>query len=185
MHDEDNVLMEQVKNGDKTAYETLVIRHRAPAINFAYSFISDLYESEDIVQECFVKVYINRLEYKPSNTFKTYLFTVIRNACIDYLRYYKKRHTVSLDDITEISNNININPEDSAIKTERMTAILKNLDSLPDDYKTAIYLFAVDEMTYSEIAEIMRKSIPQVKIIIHRARTKLKKLCEGDDIFEN
>jgi len=183
LHDEDNVLMEKVKNGDKSAYEKLVVKHRTKAINFAYSFISDLYESEDIVQECFAKIYINRMEYKPLNTFKTYLFTVIRNICIDYLRKNKKNRTVNLDDISEIADNIS--PEDSFIQTERMTKIFKHLDSLSDDYKTVLCLLAFDEMTYEEIAKVMQKSLPQVKVIIHRARKKLKKLCEGDDIFEN
>jgi RNA polymerase sigma-70 factor (ECF subfamily) len=183
LHDEDNVLMEKVKNGDKSAYEALVIKHRAKAINFAYSFISDLYESEDIVQECFAKVYINRMSYKPLNAFKTYLFTVIRNSCIDYLRKNKKNRKVNLDDISKIADDIS--PEDSFIQTERMIKIFRHLDSLPDDYKTALYLLAFDEMSYEQIAKVMQKSINQIKVIIHRARKKLKKLCEGDDIFEN
>jgi len=182
LHDEDNDLMEQVKNDDKSAYEILIIKHRAKAINFAYSFICDVYEAEDIVQECFVKVYINRIEYKPSHTFKTYLFTVIRNTCIDYLRQNKKSRMINLDDIAELSNNITL--ENLIIKKECMSAIFEHFDKLPEDYKTALYLFAVDEMNYEQIGKIMRKSLPQVKIIIHRARKKLKKLCEGDGIFE-
>lgn len=182
-NNEDNALMEKVKNGDKTAYESLVIKHRTNAVNFAYSFTSDLYEAEDIVQECFAKIYINRMEYKALSTFKTYLFTVIRNSCIDYLRQNKKRHTINLDDVSEVLNN-NAAPEDSLIKAERMTVVFKHINSLPKDYKTALYLLAVDEMSYEQIAKVMRKSIPQIKIIIHRARKKLKKLCKGDDIFE-
>ena len=183
MHDKDNDLMERAKNGDKGAYEALVSKHRINAINFAYGHIFDLCDAEDIVQECFVKAYISRMEYKPSNTFKTYLFAIIRNACIDYLRQTKnkKSQTVSLEDIAEISQGEN--PEEAILKAERMEAIFRHMDALPDDYKTALHLFAVDEMNYGEIAKIMRKTIPQVKIIIHRARKKLKKLCEGDDIF--
>ena len=185
MH-EDNISMEKVKDGDKSAYEELVIKHRAAAVSFAYSYISDLYEAEDIVQECFVKIYINRTEYKPSSTFKTYLFTVIRNRCIDYLRQNKKSRLTNLDDVAEISNISNTDtPENSLIQSERINLIFSHLESLPDDYRTALYLFAVDQMSYSQIAGIMRKSTPQIKIIIHRARKKLKNLCEGDDIFEN
>ena len=183
MHDEDNILMLNAKNGDKTAYETLVIKHRANAVSFAYGFTADLFEAEDIVQECFAKVYINRTDYKPLNNFKTYLFAVIRNACIDYLRQNKKSRYISLDDAAEISDNLS--PEDSIVKSERITAIFKHFNSLPEDYKAALYLFAVDEMSYKQTAEIMQKSVPQVKIIIYRARKKLKKLCERDDIFEN
>ena len=192
MHDEcdkDNISMEKVKAGDKSAYEELVIKHREAAISFAYSYISDLCEAEDIVQECFVKIYINRAEYKPSATFKTYLFTVIRNHCIDYLRQNKKNRLTNLDDVAEISgisgmSNIDT-PESSLIQSERMNLIFSRLESLPNDYKTALYLFAVDQMSYSQIAEIMRKSTPQIKIIIYRARKKLKNLCKGDDICEN
>lgn len=181
-YEDDNGLMEKVKNGDKSAYEALVLKHRANAVNFAYNIIFDSYEAEDIVQECFAKVYVNRMSHKPLTAFKTYLFTVIRNSCIDFLRRNKKSREVYYDDISDVPNNIT--PEDSIIKTERINTIFKSFDSLSDDYKTALYLFAVDEMNYSEIAKIMRKSIPQVKIIIHRARKKLKVLCKGDDIFE-
>jgi len=182
--EEDLALMERVKVGDQKAFEALVIRHRTKAVCFAYSFVSDLYEAEDIVQECFAGIYVNRMSYKPLCSFKTYLFTVIRNACIDYLRWAKKNFTVALDDIPDTPNPMaDVVPDDSFIKTERMAAIFRHLDSLPKDYRTALYLLAVDDMPYNEIAAIMRKSLPQVKIIIHRARKKLKNLCEGDDIL--
>lgn len=182
MHDDDNALMEKVKSGVKDAYETLVIKHRSAAINFADSFISDLYEAEDIVQECFAKIYITRMEYKPSHTFKTYLFAVIRNRCIDYLRQKKKSGTVNLDNLSEISCNAVV--EDLFFENEQQDKIFNQLNNLTNDYRTAIYLFAIDGMSYDQIAKVMRKSIPQVKITIYRARKKLKILCEGVDVFE-
>ena len=57
---DDNALMEQVKSGDKKAFEKLVLLHRKSAIGFAYRLIKDSYLSEDIVQESFAAVYINR-----------------------------------------------------------------------------------------------------------------------------
>ncbi len=90
---EDNALMQFVQQGDRTAFETLMIKHRVAATYFANSFIHDIDISEDIVQESFISVYMSRMNYKPIHTFKTYLFTVVRNHAIDYLR--KKKTTMA------------------------------------------------------------------------------------------
>lgn len=182
MHD-DNDLMEKVKDGDKDAYEVLVLKHRVSAINFANSFLMDIHTAEDIVQECFAKVYINRMEYKPSFTFKTYLFTIIRNKCIDHLRKLKRNAVLNLDEIGDIKHSET--PEVLLSQRENMNKIFQNIKSLNDDYRTAIYLFAIEEMSYEKIAKVMQKSVFQVKVTLHRARKKLKSyMVKGDDIFE-
>lgn len=91
--------MEKTKDGNKEAFEKLVLKNRKDAIGFAYSYLKDIYISEDIVQESFASIYINRHSYKPKNTFKTFLFAVIRNRCIDFLRKNKNYTSISLNDI--------------------------------------------------------------------------------------
>ncbi len=181
MH-EDNILMERTQNGDKTAYESLVLKHRKKSIEFANSFLLNLSTAEDVVQECFAKVYINRHLYKPTYSFKTYLFTIIRNRCIDELRKEKHRTTVNIDDIYHVSDGST--PEQQLLTKETSQTIFTMLNSLQDNYKTALYLFAVDGMSYKQIAKVMQKTVPQVKILIFRARKKLKLLYEGVDIRE-
>ncbi len=184
MHDDnDNTLMELTQSGDKKAYEELVLKHRVKAIEFANSFVFNYYTAEDIVQECFAKIYISRQRYKPSFTFKTYLFTVIRNRCIDELRRAKPLSPINFDEEFEISD-LNT-PEKMMVERERYQTIFANLNGLQDAYKTALYLYAVEEMSYKQIAEIMQKSMLQTKILIYRARKKLKTLCKGAGIREN
>ncbi len=179
---DDNQLMKQVQTGDKSAFEAIVLRYRLSAIQFANSFVFDIFAAEDIVQDCFIKIYLNRMNYEFSHTFKTFLFTIVRNKSIDYLRKNKAQRLVNLDSIHEIEE-LN-SQEDIFLKKEMSNRIFKILKSLKDDYKTALYLFAIEEMSYKEIAKIMQKTIPQIKITIFRARKKLKKLFEGDDICE-
>jgi len=167
----DNSLMELVKNGDKESYDEIVKRHRVSAISFAYSFLFDIYTAEDIVQDVFVNIYIKRDGYKPICEFKTFLFQAVRNKSIDYLRRKKLRKTIDISDITEL---ISCSSEDEFIQEEKMKFIFDLMNDLKKDYRTALYLFAVEGASYDEIANIMKKSMAQVKILIHRARKKMK-----------
>ena len=168
---DDNRLMELVKNGDKEAYNKIVIEHRVSAISFAYSFVYDLYVAEDIVQDVFVNIYIKRKSYRPVCEFKTFLFQAIRNKSIDYLRRTKIRTAVDLNNLAEL---VSCSAEEAFLQTEKTKLIFELMNELNNDYKTALYLFAIEGESYAEIAKIMKKTIPQIKILIFRARKKLK-----------
>jgi len=170
LHD-DNYMMELVKNGDKEAYNALVKKHRISAISFAYSFLSDIGNAEDIVQEVFVNIYLKRETYRPLCEFKTFLFQAVRNKSIDQLRKNKLRKTI---DISNISELIHCSPENEFFQTEKVKFVFELVSNLKKDYRTALYLFAVEGASYEEIAKIMNKTMGQVKILIHRARKKVK-----------
>ncbi|AIQ70733.1 RNA polymerase sigma factor [Paenibacillus graminis] len=169
---EDNELMARVQAGDKGAYEKLVLKHRLKALAFANSFVCDLYAAEDIVQECFVKVYIHRATYRPSHAFNTYLFTIIRNSCIDYLRSRPASRSFPPEAVPELSDHTT--PDEVLASRENTKLIYEVLNDLQIDYKTALYLYAVADFSYKDIARIMKKSVPQIKILLYRARKKFK-----------
>ncbi|ASA23838.1 hypothetical protein B9T62_25490 [Paenibacillus donghaensis] len=177
---DDNELMARVQTGDKQAYEELVLRYRMKAIAFAASFVRDLYTAEDIVQECFVKVYLRRASYRPDYSFHTYLFTVIRNQCIDYLRASKTRHKMDAELADELSDGHT--PEEILANRENTKQIYEALNQLEGDYKTALYLFAIADFSYKEIASTMSKTVPQIKILLYRARKKFKNQYKGVEI---
>ena len=177
--DSDNILMELVQSGDKQSFDELVTKHRVKAIAFANSFVHNLQTSEDIVQECFIKIYLYRDSYKPTHTFKTFLFTLIRNKAIDDIR--KKKPTELTGQEMSSSKTL----EELYIDKEQRQIVFEILGGLQKDYKTALYLYAVENMSYSEIAKTMNKTIPQIKILIYRARKKLKTNYERVDDNEN
>ena len=170
LHD-DNRLMELVKTGDREAFDKLVTKHRVSAISFAYSFVYDLYTAEDVVQDVFVSIYLKRESYRPVFKFSTFLFKAVRNKCIDYLRKAKIRTTVDMDIIAEL---VNCSAEEAFLQTEKEKNIFELMNALKDDYKTALYLFAIEGVCYEDIAKIMKKTVPQIKILIFRARKKIK-----------
>ena len=174
---DDNEIMKKVIAGDKTAFDELVIEHRKAAILFAYSFVSDYGIAEDIVQDAFVKVYILRTSYKASYTFKTYLYTIIRNSSIDYLRAYKIR-TKYLSEMKMQESSKELSAEEEFLYENRYSEIAEMFNNLKGEYRTALYLYAINECTYKDVASIMNRSVAQTKITIHRARKKLQDALE-------
>lgn len=173
---DDNELMALVQAGDQQAYEKLVLKYRLKAIAFANSFVHDPYTAEDIVQECFVKIYIKRTSYRPTYAFNTYLFTAIRNSCIDFLRANKSLQKVSRHSLEKLCDGNT--PEEVVGNAEDRQHIFEVLNQLHGDYRTALYLYAVADFSYKDIARTMKKNVPQVKILLYRARKKFKKQYE-------
>lgn len=173
--DKDKELMAKFQNGDKKAFEQLVIKYRYNAISFSQRFIHDPFMAEDITQDAFAYIYVYRDKYNSKYSFKTYLFTIIRNKSIDYFR---KKQDRPLYDKALISQGENL--EETIIKKDRANCVNRNIDKLKEDYKTVIHLIDYEGFSYHEAAKIMGKSKAGIKILIYRARKKLKSLIEKE-----
>lgn len=175
--EEDKLLMKKFQEGNEQAFEELIIKYRASAVYFAQRYTSDKYISEDITQESFAYLYVYKDKYNEKYSFKTYLFTIIRNKSIDYYRKIKKEDLQ--DNINSLSTLDKLaldNPEDISIKDERKNLVIKNINKLKKDYKTAIYLIDYEEFSYKEAGIIMGKNLAQMKILIFRARSSMYNL---------
>jgi len=173
--DNDKALMERFQNGDKEAFEQLITQYRCQAISFAQKFIHDTFIAEDIAQDAFAYVYVYRDRYNSRYSFKTYLFTIIRNRSIDYLR---KKKELSLYDDSIVTCRDDV--EETIIKRDRASCLNRNIDKLKSDYKAVIHLIDYEGFSYNDTAKIMDKNIASIKILIYRARRKLKALIEKE-----
>ncbi|WP_026894688.1 RNA polymerase sigma factor [Clostridiisalibacter paucivorans] len=170
---EDKVLMTKFQNGDKYSFEQLILKYRNTGISFAKRFLHDRYMAEDVVQESFAYIYVYRDRYNDKYSFKTYLFTIIRNKSIDYIR--KENRIVLYKDDSFVDLN---SPEERVIEKEDKDLLNISINKLNDSYRTAIYLIDYEGFKYKEAAKIMGKNLAQMKILIYRARKKLKCLLE-------
>ncbi|MGY0373716.1 RNA polymerase sigma factor [Clostridium sp. JNZ J1-5] len=172
---EDLKLMQNFKRGDKRSFEELVIKYRECAISFCQSFVHDYHIAEDIAQESFAYIYVYKRGYNEKYKFKTYLFTILRNKSIDYIR---KNHDIPLDRIPE--NTAPQEVENIILQKEQRKVIKEKINILKDDYKTIIYLIDFQEFSYKDAAKIMGKNLIQTKVLIYRARQKLKGLLKEE-----
>jgi len=173
MH-EDSALMESFKAGDHESFEKLIIKHRAKAVSFAQRYIRDPHLAEDMVQESFADIYVYRDRYNVNYSFKTYLFTIIKNKSIDYLR---KKQAVPLEGL-QLDSGYDM--EEEVIRREEKVTLREKIGELKGDYQLAIHLIEYEGFSYKEAANIMGKNLVQMKILIYRARKKLKSMLEKE-----
>ncbi|MDF2519474.1 MAG: polymerase, sigma-24 subunit, subfamily [Clostridia bacterium] len=170
----DEQLLKSFQSGDKEGFEELIIKYRANAVAFARQLTGDAVMAEDIAQESFADFYVNRARYDGRCSFKTYLFAIIKHKAIDYLR---RKRPVNLDEHLESGE---FTPEEAYLEKEQKRLLKNALELLNNDYKTAIYLIEYEELSYQEAAKVMNKNPAQMKILIFRARKKLKELMEQE-----
>src|SRR5579883_1130080 len=95
--DSDEGLMERYRDGEVRAFEVLLVRHRRSVYNFILRSVADAAHAEDLLQETFLRVIKGSAEYERKARFKTWLFTIARNLCVDASRRGKHRRAQSLD----------------------------------------------------------------------------------------
>ncbi len=181
--DPDAALMLRVKQGDMAAFEELVEKHKQPVMNLIYRTLQDAAEAEDLAQNAFVQVFKSAHRYRASAKFSTWLYTIARNLCLNEIRR-RSRHPAQSLESTQSENEDQparqfedvkiVSPPDLLLQGELAQKIGQALAELPENQRTAILLFREEEMSYEEIARILKCSLSATKSLIHRGRETLK-----------
>lgn len=172
--DEDSILMLKFKEGDVSAFETLMRKYKKQVLNVVYRYLGNSNEAEDIAQEVFIKVYQGGSNYKPTAKFFTWLYRITANLCTDYRRK-KKPVFVQMDDKELAAKE----RADGRVEEKRIEEIVRNaLDKLPAQQRIAVVLNRYDELTMEEIADVLKMPVNTVKSLIHRAKISLKNYIE-------
>ena len=176
-----------LENGDTTAYNELLKLYRDPLYFLLYEKVNDKELAKDLTIESLGKAFNKLHLYTPTYTFSTWLFTVARNHCIDYLRK-NRLTTISIDKIILNSEgkassldmkSSDLNPEQKLEKKQRIAMLRQVVDSLKPNYRTLVKLRYFKEMTYDEIAIKLDIPIGTVKAQLHRSREQLFKIMSG------
>ena len=180
MEEPETKIMVEVAKGNLSAFRTLVELHHKPLISFISRFTGDRGPSEDIAQEVFLRIFKAAKDYRPQAKFRTWLFTIATNLCLNEIRNNKGRpNFVDLSELPETGSSIvapdAFSPEKLAEHRELSTAVRKAIRSLPDNQRIAILLRQNHDFSYSEISKVMGLSISAVESLIQRARQHLKK----------
>jgi len=183
----DEDLIKRFQNGDLYAFDLLVQRYKNRLTNFTYRFLGNMEESEDVVQETFLRLYRNRDAYKKIAKFSTWIYTIAGNLAKTELRKRKRRKLISLTDIGhdekdyEIAD-IALNPESETDGTLKEERIQKAIQKLSPRFRQVIILREIEELSYEEISTIIKAPLGTVKSRVNRARHALQNYLK--DILE-
>lgn len=153
------------------AFERLFRRYFNEAKLYVTTLCHDEALAEDIVSESFVKAFTLIDEERES--FKFWLFKVCRNAYFDYLKK-AKRLTLVRDTMRDEGGDI----AEKIIEDEEYKALYRAIALLKDNHREVILLYYFDGLSVSEIAGITGQTVQNVKVLMHRARMKLKEILE-------
>ena len=168
--------------GDNDAFNYLIIKHRKMLTNFIMTYVKNIEIAEDIAQDSFMYMRINKVEYDFKYSFKTYLYTIAKSRALNYLK--REKRTIYVEDA--ILNNVNLegNIENEFIIKENYNALIKTIKKLKNEYQIVIYLYYFQGFKYKEICKILNQSMPKTKMAIHRAKKLLEKFVKEDNNYD-
>ncbi len=165
-------------NLDKQLFEQLFREYFSPLCNFALGYVNDLDTAKEIVQEVFINLWDKKDSITSDKSVKAYLFTSVRNRCLNYIRDHKKFRSYVLD--VELEDYEMVFENNSMTQTETQIKIQQAIEKLPEKCRQVFQLSRFDELKYKEIAEKMGISIKTVEAQVSKAlkilREELKEL---------
>jgi RNA polymerase sigma-70 factor (ECF subfamily) len=185
----DQALVERVQQGDKSAFDILVLKYQSKIIQLVNRYVHDPDEAMDVAQEAFIKAYRAIGRFRGDSAFYTWIYRIAINTAKNYLVASGRRPPagdIDAKDAEQYEGAMGLReyatPERMLLKDEIEKTVASAIDELPDDLKTAITLRELEGLSYEEIAQAMECPIGTVRSRIFRARdaidTKLKPLLD-------
>lgn len=178
--DQDDELLQRVAAEDEAAFRLLVERHIDHAYGLALRILGNGADAEDVVQDTFLKVWTHRGRWEAGRAkFSTWLYRVVMNRCIDLRRQPRG------EDVAEVAEPVDDKPDAvTAIHRHEVTDMLETaMARVPEQQRYALILSYHQELSNSEIAEVMETTVPAVESLLKRGRQRLRELLrrsEGD-----
>lgn len=175
---DDADVMRLVSGGDADAFRHLVEKYQGEIFNYFLRSTGSREDAQDLAQQLFVNVYRSASRYRPTASFRTFLYRIATNMAISFSRKRRVRAELSFEQIVEggfqpPSRADGADPAAYAERRELQRTYVRALARLPVDWRTAIELRVGRGFSYREIAEIMGRSVAAVESIIFRARERL------------
>jgi len=182
----DKQLVLRVQQGDKNAFDLLVIKYQQKIMSLISRYVHDADEVQDVAQEAFIKAYRALPGFRGDSAFYTWLYRIAINTAKNHLVSRSRRppgSDVDLEDAQYIESADALrdreSPEAALFGEELRTTVNKALDALPDDLRTAVTLREFDGLSYEEIAEVMDCPVGTVRSRIFRAREAIDRSVQA------
>lgn len=170
----DEEIVQLVREQDKEIYAQIIKRYQNKLIRYVKTLVSDDQQAADVVQQTFIKAYINLQGFDIKRRFSSWIYRIAHNESMNILRKQKKE--ISLND--EIDYQTDDYLQDDVVKEELKRNANKCLAQVPVIYREPLSLFFLDGASYEEISDILRIPVGTVGTRINRGKAIMKKICE-------
>ena len=180
---DDRALVRLVVEGDSKAFEPLFMRHKDIISAMLVKRSANAEDVDDLLQEAFMKAFININRYNPDYDVGAWICTIAKNAFVDFNRS-RRNKALNPDNNLPLEGTAQAtapSPEESIINAQQRAQRERYIATLPEDYRRLFVMRFLEEYTYEEIAEALQMKLGTVKTRIFRVRAMMCKLItEGD-----
>ncbi len=176
----DNEIISKVLTGDYQAYAGLVNRYQNYVFTLSLRIVKNREDAEEVAQDVFIKAYKYLADFRGASRFTTWLYTIVNNTCISFLRKKKLDiHSLDNEKVFDLADNQDSGMSANLVEQKSKLGMVNKAIGLlnPDDAKI-ITLFYKAEQSLEETAQVLGIEVNAAKVRLHRARTRLKEKME-------
>jgi RNA polymerase sigma factor (sigma-70 family) len=161
------MLIERLRAGDEGAFEAIFKRHHAPLLSYCRHMLGDREDSEDALQQCFIKAHRALLKNPPPREMRAWLYAIARNCCLSAIS--ARRPTAAIEDHEPLLAGLS----EEVREREDLRELLADLRRLPEDQRSALLLAELEDLSHEQIATIVGCPVRKVKALVYQARSSL------------
>lgn len=170
----DEEIVEKVRSSDQELYAVIVERYHNKLLRYATNLIKDEHKAADVVQESFIKAFVNLQSFNAKMKFSSWMYRIVHNEAMN--TFAKNKHELPMLEDVEFESGEDI--IDDLSKVEVKERVNHCLSHMPRLYYEPLSLFFLEEKSYEEISDILRIPIGTVGTRIGRAKILMKKICQ-------
>lgn len=176
----DEALIARTQQGDLSAFEALVERHRGVVVRVAARIVGPD-AAEDVAQDAFLRAFHRLEQYRGSAAFRTWLLQITQNAALNTLDWSRRRPADPVEEAPEAHDTDPVRqPVTELERRERQQRLGLKLGALRPEYRSLVVLRDLEGLSYEEIAQVLEMPIGSVKGRLHRARAELIELLRNN-----
>jgi RNA polymerase sigma-70 factor (ECF subfamily) len=175
-------IIRRCQQGDETAFRLLFDRYQRRGYAVSYNILNDGELARDVVQEAFIRVFKNIHKFDASKNFYTWLYQIVVNLSIDFLRKRSSTKAAPLDELGDgvQTARTRTGPVDTVSKEDTKRRVREALEGLPSRYKVVLTLRDIEGFSCEEISEIVHCKNSTVRWRIHQARKLFRAVWNGE-----
>jgi RNA polymerase sigma-70 factor (ECF subfamily) len=184
----DAAIMLRVAAGDEAGFNFLVGKYHRAIIHFLFRMVHNEAVAEELAQEVFLRVYRSRESYRAEAKFTTWLYRIATNLAVNHARdtkHERPENTVNIDEpdadtgMTVDVADGGLNAEQIILRRERLTAIRRQVEALPERQRMAVLMHKYQNMDYKQIAAVLKLSESATKSLLFRAYETLRETLKS------
>lgn len=170
----DEEVVQYIQSKDQEIYFVIVDRYKIKLLRYINSIVRDQVKATDVLQETFIKAFINLRSFDSKKKFSSWIYRIAHNEAINVTK--KNKREVSFDDNFDIQSDEDMT--DDFEKKEISLGVRKCIDKIPLIYSEPLVLYGIEDKSYEEISDILKIPMGTVATRISRAKILMKNICQ-------